>query len=124
MRIDKFTQKAQEAVQDAQHQAQEYDNPSIEPVHLLNALVNQADGVVPAVLKRIGTDINLLNQSIEQALAQLPKATGSAVQVGLSRQLSEILKEAENIAGSDEGRLYLDRTSAHGHDPAPGWSHP
>ncbi len=80
--------------------AQEYDNPSIEPVHLLTALVNQADGVVPAVLKRIGTDINLLNQSIDRALAQLSKASGSAIQVGLSRPLSDILQEAENIAAA------------------------
>jgi len=100
MRIDKFTHKAQEAIQEAQQLAGEYNHPNIEPVHLLKALIDQPDGVVPSVLKRIGVDINLLRQSVDQELAKMPRATGSSVQVGLSRQLTEILQEAENIAGS------------------------
>ena len=100
MRIDRFTQKAQEALQEAQQIAGEYNHPSIEPLHLLKALVDQADGVVPSVLRRIGVDLALLNQGIDQELAKLPRATGSSMQVGLSRQLSEILQEAENIATS------------------------
>jgi ATP-dependent Clp protease ATP-binding subunit ClpB len=100
MRIDRFTQKAQEALQEAQQLAGEYNHPSIEPIHLLKALVEQPDGVVPAVLRRIGTDVGLLNQSIDQDLAQRPRATGAAMQVGLSRQLTETLQEAENIAGA------------------------
>ena len=100
MRIDKFTHKAQEAVQQAQQLAGEYNHPNIEPIHLLKTLVEQPDGVVPSVLKRIGADINLLSQSIDQELAKLPRATGASMQVGLSRQLTEILKEAESIADS------------------------
>jgi ATP-dependent Clp protease ATP-binding subunit ClpB len=100
MRIDKFTTKSQEALQQAQHLAGEYNHPNIEPVHLLKALVEQPDGVVPSVLRRIGVDVNLLNQSIDQELAKLPRATGSSMQVGMSRQLTEILQEAENIAAS------------------------
>ncbi|MFN2104505.1 MAG: ATP-dependent chaperone ClpB [Candidatus Promineifilaceae bacterium] len=100
MRFDKFTHKAQEAVQQAQQLAGEYNHPNIEPVHLLKALVAQPDGVVPSVLKRIGVDVTLLNQSIDQELAKLPRATGSSMQVGMSRQLTEILQEAENIASS------------------------
>jgi ATP-dependent Clp protease ATP-binding subunit ClpB len=98
MRIDRFTQKAQEALQEAQQLAGEHNHPSIEPIHLLKALVEQPDGVVPAVLRRIGTDVGLLNQSIDQDLAQRPRATGATMQVGLSRQLTETLQEAENIA--------------------------
>ncbi len=100
MRIDRFTQKAQEALQEAQHLAGEYNHPNIEPIHLLKALVDQQDGVVTSVLRRIGADVDLLNQSIEQELARLPRATGASMQVGLSRQLTEILQEAENIAAS------------------------
>ncbi|MFL7839641.1 MAG: ATP-dependent chaperone ClpB [Candidatus Promineifilaceae bacterium] len=100
MRIDKFTHKAQEAIQEAQQLAGEYNHPNIEPVHLLKALIDQQDGVVPSVLKRIGVDVDLLRQSVDQELAKLPRATGSSMQVGLSRQLTEILQEAENIAGS------------------------
>jgi len=100
MRIDRFTQKAQEALQEGQQLAGEYNHPNIEPAHLLKALVEQPDGVVPAVLRRIGADVGLLSQSIDQELARLPRATGAAMQVGLSRQLTEILQEAENIAGA------------------------
>jgi ATP-dependent Clp protease ATP-binding subunit ClpB len=100
MRIDKFTHKAQEAIQEAQQLAGEYNHPNIEPVHLLKSLIDQQDGVVPSVLKRIGVDVDLLRQSVDQELAKLPRATGSSMQVGLSRQLTEILQEAENIAGS------------------------
>jgi ATP-dependent Clp protease ATP-binding subunit ClpB len=100
MRIDKFTHKAQEAIQQAQHLAGEYNHPNIEPVHLLKALIEQPDGVVPSVLRRIGVDVSLLSQSIDQELAKMPRATGSSMQVGLSRQLTEILQEAENISAS------------------------
>lgn len=100
MRIDKFTHKAQEAIQQAQHLAGEYNHPNIEPVHLLKALIEQPDGVVPSMLRRIGVDVSLLSQSIDQELAKMPRATGSSMQVGLSRQLTEILQEAENIAAA------------------------
>lgn len=50
MRIDKFTQKGQEAILKAQNLAQEYSHPAIEPEHLLKALIGQEDGVIPSVL--------------------------------------------------------------------------
>ena len=66
---------------------------------MLKVLVEQEGGVVPSVIKRIGGDTAMLQQSIEQALAQMPRATGSSVQVGMSRDLSNILNEAQTIAG-------------------------
>ncbi|MFN2137747.1 MAG: Clp protease N-terminal domain-containing protein, partial [Candidatus Promineifilaceae bacterium] len=84
MRIDKFTQKSQEALQEAQQLASEYNHPNIEPVHLLKALLDQDDGVVRSVLRRIGSDVDLLEQSVDQELAKLPRATGASMQVGLS----------------------------------------
>ncbi|MCB9434603.1 MAG: ATP-dependent chaperone ClpB [Ardenticatenaceae bacterium] len=98
MRLDKFTQKAQEAVLEAQDLAQQYNHPNIEPEHLLQALLVQEGGVVPSVVKRIGGDISLVAQSVAQALGKLPRATGSSVQVGMSRQLNDILQEAQAIA--------------------------
>jgi len=98
MRLDKYTQKAQEAVLQAQDNAQKMNHPAVEPEHLLLALVTQEDGVVPSVLNRIGADNSLLLNSIEQALAAMPRATGSAVQVGMSRDLAGILNEAEVIS--------------------------
>ena len=98
MRLDKFTQKAQEAVLEAQDVAQQFNHPNVEPEHLLQALIVQEGGVVPSVIKKIGTDLNMLGQSVQQALAKLPRATGSSVQVGLSRPLNDILQEAQAIA--------------------------
>ena len=98
MRLDKFTQMSQQAVLDAQSMAEEYNHPSIEPAHLLAALLGQEGGVVPSLIKRIGVDPALLNQSVAQALSQLPRATGSSVQVGMSRDLNNLLQEAQAIA--------------------------
>ena len=98
MRLDKFTQKAQEAVLEAQNLAQGYNHPAIEPEHLLGALVAQEGGVVPSLLKRIGTDTSMLQNSLQQALGRLPRATGSSVQVGVSRSLNAVVEEAQSIA--------------------------
>jgi ATP-dependent Clp protease ATP-binding subunit ClpB len=98
MRLDKFTQKSQEAILEAQNQAEEYHHPSVEPEHLLKALVGQESGVVPAVLKRIGVDEQMLMQAIDESLAKMARATGASVQVGISRTLAQIFEESENIA--------------------------
>ena len=100
MRFDRFTQKAQEAVIEAQSLAQEYNHPNIEPEHLLKALVGQEAGVVPAILTRLGVSPDLLSKDLEQELERKPRAYGATAQVGMSRQLGEILQEAENIATS------------------------
>lgn len=100
MRLDKFTQKSQEAILEAQRLAEQYNHPAIEPEHLLKTLMMQEGGVVPSILKRIGTDERLLAQSVEQSLNKLSRATGSSVQVGMSRELNNILEEAQSIAGS------------------------
>ena len=60
MRIDKFTQKGQEALLEAQNLAQKYNHPAVKPEHLLKVLVEQEGGVVPSVLKRIGVDTDTL----------------------------------------------------------------
>ena len=99
MRIDKFTQKGQEAILEAQNLAQEYSHPAIEPEHLLKALIGQEGGVIPSVLKRIGANKDLLAQDIEQAFTQMSRVTGVSVQVGMSQDLVNILQEAEKIAG-------------------------
>ncbi|GIK57118.1 MAG: ATP-dependent chaperone ClpB [Chloroflexi bacterium] len=100
MRLDKFTQKSQEAILEAQTLAQAYNHPAVEPEHLLKTLIEQEGGVVPSLLKRIGTDMHLLQTSVEQALGRMSRATGSSVQVGMSRDLSNILEEAQSIADS------------------------
>jgi ATP-dependent Clp protease ATP-binding subunit ClpB len=98
MRLDKYTQKSQEAVLEAQNQAQEYNHPAVEPEHLLKALVEQENGVVPSVLKRIGVDERMLMEGVNEALAKMPRASGTSVQVGMSRELAQIFEESEKLA--------------------------
>jgi ATP-dependent Clp protease ATP-binding subunit ClpB len=98
MRLDKLTEKSREALLEAQHLAEQYTHPAVEPEHLLLALLVQEGGVVPSVVRKIGGDPQLLLQSLETDLSNLPRATGSSVQVGLSRNLNAILQEAESIA--------------------------
>ena len=100
MRIDKFTQKGQEAIYEAQTLAQGHNHPAIEPEHLLSVLIAQEGGVVPAVLKRIGVNPAMLAQGVEQALNQMPRATGSSVQVGMSRDFQAVTDEAQDIAAN------------------------
>src|SRR5262249_562949 len=76
MNLDKFTQKAQEAVLEAQRLAGEYSQAQIEPEHLLLALLRQPDGVAPQVVGRLG-DVNALTGQVEAALPARPKVHGS-----------------------------------------------
>jgi ATP-dependent Clp protease ATP-binding subunit ClpB len=100
MRFDKFTQKAQAAVLEAQNLAEQNRAATVEPEHLLYALIHQEGGVVPSLLARIGADVDGVGRSIDQALAALPRAQGAAVQVGFSRALADILTDAQQIAGN------------------------
>ena len=97
MRIDKFTQRGQEAVLEAQNLAQKYNHPAVKPEHLLKALVEQEGGVVPSVLKRIGVDTDVLGQRIDETLDRMSRATGASVQVGIDQDLASVLDEAESI---------------------------
>ena len=97
MHIDKFTQRGQEALLEAQNLAQKYNHPAVKPEHLLKVLVEQEGGVVPSVLKRIGVDTDLLGQRIDETLDRIPHATGASVQIGMDRALVGVLDEAESI---------------------------
>jgi ATP-dependent Clp protease ATP-binding subunit ClpB len=98
MRMDRFTQKAQESLLEAQSQAQQYNQAQIEPEHLLLALLLQEGGVVPAILAKIGTSAPALQLELEQALGRRPRAYGATAQLSMSVALNGLLKEAESIA--------------------------
>ena len=100
MRFDKYTQKAQAAILDAQSLAEEYSHSTIDPEHLLLALMRQKGGVVPSLLNRMGTDTAALEGSIEQLLTTKPQITGGGAQVGMSRETNNVLREAETIAAN------------------------
>src|SRR5690606_12896706 len=100
MNLNKYTQKAQEAVLEAQSLAQESNHSQIEPLHLLAALMEQSEGVVPQIVSRIGVSRLELNQRIEEALQNMPRALGATAQVGLSRELSQVARQAEQEAAN------------------------
>jgi ATP-dependent Clp protease ATP-binding subunit ClpB len=93
LRFDKMTVKAQEALQEAQEIAARHENQSVEPVHLLAALVEQQDGVVPPLLARLGIRPELITQDIEREIARLPKVQGFTQQ-NLSRALNDVLERS------------------------------
>ena len=93
LRFEKLTVKAQEALQSAQEIAARHENQQVEPVHLLSALVGQADGVVPPLLARLGIRAELLQQDMEREIGRLPKVTGFGQQ-HMGRALNDVLENA------------------------------
>jgi ATP-dependent Clp protease ATP-binding subunit ClpB len=93
MRFDKMTVKAQEALQEAHEIAARYENQAVEPMHLLAAMVQQQDGVVPSLLARLGIRSEALSNEIDREIARLPKVQGFAQQ-HLGRSLNDILEKA------------------------------
>jgi ATP-dependent Clp protease ATP-binding subunit ClpB len=98
MNLERFTQKAQEAIVQAQQLAQDYSQQAIEPAHLLLALLQQEEGVVPAVVTRVAGGVNALRDEVVSDLQGRPKVYGSNMQVGLSRAASDVLAGAERYA--------------------------
>ena len=102
-RFDKFTIKAQEAVQAAVELAGSRGNPQVTPVHLLQALVTEREGIVRPLLEKIGTDRGHLERIVEAELSHLPKVSGGAQ----PQPDSELLKvfetaTAESLAMKDD----------------------
>ena len=96
MNPNKLTIKAQEALQAMQEIAQSRGHQAVEPEHLLLALLNQKEGVVPATLERLGVSLDSLRQSVEETLDKKPSVSGG--QPYMSRELIEILDKAETAA--------------------------
>jgi len=98
MRYDKLTLKAQEALQEADSLAHSYTHSSLDVEHLLLALLEQKDGVVPPLLERIGVDAAEISGAVRQALARKPKVYGDAAQLTMAPQVAKVLNEAEQEA--------------------------
>jgi ATP-dependent Clp protease ATP-binding subunit ClpB len=97
MQPDRFTIKSQEAVQAAQQLADQRHNPQTTPEHLLAVLLEQQDGLVPAILRKLGVDPAAVRQSLTPALDALPKlSTGPGQEpAGGSSELGQVLRAAE-----------------------------
>jgi ATP-dependent Clp protease ATP-binding subunit ClpB len=97
LRIDKFTEKAQEAVQSARVHAGEQHHSQLQPEHLLWALVGQKDGVVLPVLEKLSVDVGRLASDLADAVGKLPRLRNVA-EVSLSGQLSSVFESAQTEA--------------------------
>jgi len=100
MRMDKFTYKAQEAIQAAQELADDLQQQEITPEHLLLALLRQEEGIVPVILKRIGSDPDAIAKLLQGDLAKQPKITG-----GSGSYISNSLKQVIDLAQKEMSRL-------------------
>ncbi|HEV2413376.1 MAG TPA: ATP-dependent chaperone ClpB [Candidatus Dormibacteraeota bacterium] len=100
MRLDRFTEKAQEALQEAAELARRTGNQAVEPDHLLLALVGQEEGVARALLERTGASVQALEPALMSAIERLPKVSGGGQPYlgdALSKSLDEAEKEAERL---------------------------
>jgi ATP-dependent Clp protease ATP-binding subunit ClpB len=94
IRWDKFTVKAQEAVQRANQLAAEHGNPELQPLHLLAALLEDKEGIVPPVLEKIGIGPQAVLNEVYQALDKLPKIAGESAQPTLSNEANKLFDQA------------------------------
>src|SRR6266516_517317 len=98
MRLDKLTTKFQQALGDAQSIAVGQDNPFIEPLHLLAALLDQEDGGSASLLSRAGVNVPRLREATKQAILRLPKVEGQGGEVQISRELNGLLNLTDKEA--------------------------
>ena len=94
IRWEKLTVKSQQAMQQAQVRAAELGNPEVQPVHLLLALVEDREGVIPAVLEKIGVPTQRLEHELHAIEEKLPRVAGAATQPGLGQALTKALEQA------------------------------
>jgi len=98
MNLEKYTQKSQEAILAAQRLAQDHSHQAIEPVHLLLALLQQEQGVVPAIVTKVAGSPLALQGELQKDLNNRPKISGANMDVGLSRPAADALQAAERYA--------------------------
>lgn len=101
MNIEQMTQKTREALQAAQLIAVEYSNNAVEQEHLLAALAQQQDGLIPQLLQTLGIDANAFAQTALQKVEALPRVTGSGrdpEKIYISNDLDRALNAAEQQA--------------------------
>ncbi|MEA5078281.1 MAG: ATP-dependent chaperone ClpB [Anaerolineaceae bacterium] len=99
MNLEKYTQKAQEALVQSQQIAQDNHQQSIEPLHLLLALIQQEEGVVPAIVRKLSGSTEGLRADIVKEIEKLPRIEGyNSAEAGLSRPAMDVLQGAERYA--------------------------
>jgi ATP-dependent Clp protease ATP-binding subunit ClpB len=98
MNLNKLTEKAQEAIAAAQRLAESKGNTQLEPEHLLDALVTQEGGIVPAVLEQLGVAPGAIDRALQSAIAGFARVTGGGQQVFASARFRRVFEAAQTEA--------------------------
>ncbi len=101
MNAQKFTQKSLEAIQEAQNLAIENNNMQIEEEHLVSALLQQQNGLIPQLLKKMGADPDAVERAVQEKMARIPGVTGPGREAGkiyVSTDVDAVLTAAEKEA--------------------------
>jgi ATPases with chaperone activity, ATP-binding subunit len=98
MNIEHFTQKAQEALQSAQSIAARYNHQQMDVEHLLLALLEQRDGLIPRIIERMDVSLEDIRGEVEKALSSLPRVSGAGGQIYITQRVSSLLESAEKEA--------------------------
>ena len=96
MNINKYTIKAQEAIQQAQQIAQGFGHQQIENAHLLKAMLEVDEHVTPFLLQKTGVNMDIITQTLDRIIESFPKVSGGEIM--LSRETGKTLNDAESIA--------------------------
>ena len=102
IRWDKFTIKAQEAIQHASELASQHGNPEILPLHLLAALIQDQEGIIVPLLTRVGANPPTVETQVMERINQLPKVSGGGIaqahlSAGAQKTLDQAFKEADKF---------------------------
>jgi ATP-dependent Clp protease ATP-binding subunit ClpB len=106
MNMNKFTEKAQQSLVDAQQRAQSGGNPEVTGLHLLAGLLDQVGGIVPAILPGVNVNVVDLRRRVEQDLGTLPRITGSAAEPQIASDLRSAIQRSQTLA-SQMGDQYV-----------------
>ena len=109
MRIDKFTQKMQEALQAAQDLASQANHPEITNEHFLSALLDQGEGITRPLLEKIGVQRRSVARPAARELERRPKVHGTAVDLRISNELRSVLDRRGKGDVETEGRIHQRR---------------
>jgi ATP-dependent Clp protease ATP-binding subunit ClpB len=122
IRWEKLTVKSQQAMEQAQSRATELGNPEVQPEHLLLALIEDREGVIPSVLEKIGVPTQQLEHELHQIEEKLPRVAGAVTQPGISQALNKVLdqafREAANFKDEYVSTEHLLLGVAHGKNEA------
>lgn len=99
MNIQKFTQKSISAIQNAESKAKELNNQQLLPVHMLWALLDDKEGLIPSILTSMQINVSALENAVNAEISSLPSVTSSSgSELYLSSSLNDILEKAEKIS--------------------------